>query len=238
MTRCAATAAALIAQSGENDVRLAGGGAEAMALVQQQAPDLVITDLNMPKINGLELLKSLRDKHEGLPVIVMTAHGDEQLPVKVLKAGASSYIPKSLLRDGLLDLVTDVLAVSQSERRNQRLNDFITQTSTEYSLENEPEMIYAAGRPSSDDDLADALCGAEGRLQVGIALMEAMSNAIFHGNLELDSACGSTIRRNISRRRASAAHGTILPAAACMCVRWPRMRRRCSPSATKGRDLT
>jgi len=195
-------AAALIARSGENEVRLAGGGAEALALVEQQTPDLVITDLNMPEIGGLELLKCLRDKHEGLPVIVMTAHGDEQLPVKVLKAGAASYLPKSLLDEGLLALVTDVLAISQSERRNQRVNDFITQTSTEYLLENDPELITPLVGHLQAMISRMQLRGAEGRLQVGIALMEALSNAMFHGNLELDSS----LRQHDAAEYLKAAH--------------------------------
>jgi len=180
-------AAALIVSAGDNEVRLAGGAAEAMALVAQQPPDLVITDLNMPEVSGLELLKSLRDKHEGLPVIVMTAHGDEQLPVKVLKAGASSYIAKAKLQDELLALVSDVLSVSQSEKRNQLLDDFITQTTTEYLLESDPELIAPLVGRLQTLVSRMRLRGAEGRLQVGIALMEALSNAIFHGNLELSS---------------------------------------------------
>ena len=63
------------------------------------APELVITDLTMPEMNGLELVTSVRRHYPGVPVILMTAYGSEALSIELL--GRSGNVPKSRLADKL-----------------------------------------------------------------------------------------------------------------------------------------
>jgi two-component system KDP operon response regulator KdpE len=75
------------------DVRVAGDGEAAMDLFQAWTPDLVITDLAMPSLNGLALCQRLRETSP-VPIIVLSVKGDEATKVEVLDAGADDYLTK------------------------------------------------------------------------------------------------------------------------------------------------
>lgn len=81
--------------------------------LDKQTPDLLITDIRMPKINGLELLANVHQQHSDLPVIVMTAHSDLDAAVQAYQAGAFEYLPKPFDVDEVLSTVEKALAQSQ-----------------------------------------------------------------------------------------------------------------------------
>ena len=70
------------------DVTLAGDGREASDLLRLELPDVVLTDLDMPVIDGLELVRAIRRDYPALPVILMTATGSEAVAAKALRHGA------------------------------------------------------------------------------------------------------------------------------------------------------
>lgn len=75
----------------------AGDGEEAIMLVTQEIPDVVVTDMAMPRLDGLELLERLRDRDPGLPVIVLTAHGSLENIIAAIRRGAAfDYLLKPL----------------------------------------------------------------------------------------------------------------------------------------------
>src|SRR5579859_1843524 len=76
------------------EVATAANGQEALALIERGAPDIVATDLEMPVMNGLQLVEAVRRDHPGLPVTLMTAHGSEGIAALALRQGAASYVPK------------------------------------------------------------------------------------------------------------------------------------------------
>ena len=69
-------------------------------------PALVLTDLIMPEMNGLELVKAIREHHPFVPVILMTSKGNEEIAVQALQGGAASYVPKSQLAETCSTLST------------------------------------------------------------------------------------------------------------------------------------
>jgi two-component system response regulator AtoC len=71
---------------------VAASAAEALAMVDRA--DAVVTDFSMPGMDGLELLRTLHERDESLPVILLTAHGSERLAVRAIRAGAYEYVPK------------------------------------------------------------------------------------------------------------------------------------------------
>ncbi|MCE9635724.1 MAG: sigma-54 dependent transcriptional regulator [Planctomycetes bacterium] len=77
----------------------AGTGAEALRVFGQVAPDLVITDFNMPEVDGLQLLKELKARKADLPVILVTGYGTVEQAVDAMKAGAYDYVSKPILDD-------------------------------------------------------------------------------------------------------------------------------------------
>jgi FixJ family two-component response regulator len=89
-----------------------GSAAECLAYLSVSPCHLLITDIKMPGMDGLELLKQVRNLIPWLPVIMVTGFGDVPLAVKALKMGASDFIEKPLNRDGFLLSVKTLLETS------------------------------------------------------------------------------------------------------------------------------
>src|SRR6266852_4331932 len=75
------------------DIRVANDGETALEIMKDWAPDLVITDLSMPNMDGLELCRRLRPKIQ-VPIIVLSVRGEERAKVQALDAGADDYVTK------------------------------------------------------------------------------------------------------------------------------------------------
>ena len=84
---------ALLARD-DYDVHTAEDGEQALAVLKEHHLDMVVTDLRMPKIDGMELLRRVRAMDEELPVVIITAHGTVDNAVEALKTGAFDYITK------------------------------------------------------------------------------------------------------------------------------------------------
>jgi len=78
------------------DVATAGNGEQALAAIRKDLPDLMLLDLQMPKMGGIEVLRSLRNEGINLPTIVITAHGSIETAVEAMKEGAYDFITKPL----------------------------------------------------------------------------------------------------------------------------------------------
>jgi PAS domain S-box-containing protein len=78
-----------------SELRVLKYAEEAMLLLENWLPDCVFIDYQLPKTNGLELLKKIKDRIPYLPVIILTSQGDERIAVEMMKAGAMDYFPKA-----------------------------------------------------------------------------------------------------------------------------------------------
>ena len=83
------------------DVEVAEDGEVALLKTEERAPDLIVTDVSMPKMDGLELLAKVREKHKDLPVIVVTSAHDLSIAVRAMRAGAEDFITKPIDFDAL-----------------------------------------------------------------------------------------------------------------------------------------
>ncbi len=99
-------------------VEAATDGAHAIARLGADPFDLVITDLKMPEIGGLELLAYIRQNHPGLPVIVITAHGTVDSAVEALKLGAQDFITKPFDLAELRVAIDKALRAERASRRS------------------------------------------------------------------------------------------------------------------------
>ncbi|HEX3152464.1 MAG TPA: response regulator [Gemmataceae bacterium] len=165
----------------------ASNGREALEAIEKENPDAVLTDLQMPEMNGLELVQEVRNRFPLVPVILMTAHGSEELAVKALKSGAASYVPKRELAKDLIETLTSVIESAHGQRDHRRLLRTLQSTESYFVLDNDPALIPPL--ISFLKDNVTRLNGDEpGMIQTTVALREAILNAMDHGNLELDSA--------------------------------------------------
>jgi CheY-like chemotaxis protein len=167
-------------------------GKQALDVIGRQAPDLVLTDLLMPEMDGLELTKEIRSQYPLVPVILMTAFGSEDIAIQALQRGAASYVPKKKLAQELAETVTSVLSVSKAGRNQQRLLECLTQTDSHFLLENDASLVPPLLGYLQDNLTRMNLCDEIGKIRVSVALQEALINAIYHGNLEVSSSLRET----------------------------------------------
>lgn len=177
----------LLSKSADLQVEYASDGKEALAKMESVQPALIVTDLVMPEINGLDLVSSVVKLHPHIPVILMTGKGSEEIAVQALQAGAASYVPKSALQQFLLQTVHDVLAMMRDKRTHQQLMESLRRGEFTFVLENDSSLI-----PSLISYVQSLVCSVglsdeSSVIRICIALEEALRNGLFHGNLELTS---------------------------------------------------
>ena len=86
----------------------AGNGREAIKLVEELKPDLVLTDISMPDMNGMEATRQILDCCTSVKVIVLSVHSDKQFVSGMLRAGASGYLVKDCIKDELIEAIDTV----------------------------------------------------------------------------------------------------------------------------------
>jgi CheY-like chemotaxis protein/anti-sigma regulatory factor (Ser/Thr protein kinase) len=165
---------------------MAGNGREAMDMIRNMPPDVVITDLNMPEMNGLELVEAVHAHFPGIPVILATGVGSEEIAAEALRKGAASYVPKRNLRD-LIPTLQRLLAVAQADRASAQLSACATLSEIRFSLPNESILVAPLVAQIKRMVERFRLRDGSGAMRVAMALDEALQNAMLHGNLEVSS---------------------------------------------------
>ncbi len=180
----------------EYSVTFANDGAQALQAVELHQPALILSDLRMPVMNGLELVKELKSSEFNIPVILITSFGSEQIAVDALLAGAASYVARRNLESDLINTIKNVLAVTERRRNRRRTMEYLTSSDSQFVLGNNASDVTHLISHLLDTATSMKLLSGQQRIQVGIALQEALSNAIHHGNLELDSELRQIDERN------------------------------------------
>lgn len=168
-------------------VDFAGDGAEALDRCLTHEPDLVVTDFNMPNMDGLQLLNKLKQRHPRVPVIIATSAGSEELAVTALQQGASSYVPKILLARDLGRVVDTVLSASQDRRQGDAVLRALVRQELRFSFPSDRRLVRPAVTALQDFGMQFGIFTERERTRVGVALEECLLNAIVHGNLEVSS---------------------------------------------------
>jgi two-component system response regulator DegU len=97
----------------EEDFRVigeAGDGQQAVEKAIALAPDILLLDINMPKFNGLDVIKKINEQQQNIKIIVLTMHDDEQYVLEVVKAGAVGYLLKDIEPGMLVTAIKTVYA--------------------------------------------------------------------------------------------------------------------------------
>jgi CheY-like chemotaxis protein len=171
-------------------VELCADGREALHSVRSDVPDLVLTDLKMSEMDGLELTEKLRSELPTLPVIVISDSESAEAAIQAFYRGAASYVPKRNLERELVHTIDEVLEFASAQRHHDWILEHLTQTESQFVLDNNPDLI-----PPLVDYLQQSLrrlklCDERGLNRIAVAINEALTNAIYHGNL----AVGSELR--------------------------------------------
>ena len=181
-------AGGLLDQLDDFSIEYAVDGSDALVKMELHVPDMVITDLDMPELNGLELVAVMRKSYPIVPVVLMTARGSEDIAVQALRAGAASYVPKRLLNSQLAETVRQVFLVSREDRGRIRLMRRMAEQQVRFDIENDQELIASMVQYLQHGAACMGVCDDGDRIRTGVALQEALTNASFHGNLEVSSS--------------------------------------------------
>ncbi len=177
----------LLSKIEQSNIIYARNGIEALELVEKRKPNLILTDLQMPEMDGLELVEAVRRRFPSIPTILMTANGSEDIALRALRRGAASYVPKRMLATELLEIVRQIVQISWVGEQQRRIFSCWERLELSFRLENDNALI-----PPLVSHLQQYHSGVEAydeteSIRVGVALQEALRNAMHHGNLELSS---------------------------------------------------
>lgn len=166
-----------------HEVKTAENGEIGLKIFKEQLPDLVLSDIQMPVVGGLELLEAIRLLDTNSIVIMATAYGSEEYAMRALGLGANNYMKKPIRHAELLPLVRKYNSVIESRTVEHEIlgsiieKNFIMQFDSRFELI--PQMVEHLIRETGNTiPLAK-------RFGVGLGLLELLNNAIEHGNLEI-----------------------------------------------------
>ncbi len=167
------------------DVETAADGLLALEKIKAKAPDLVVTDMQMPNMDGMQLVEKIRRLYPLIPVVLITAAGSEELASQALQRGAAGYVPKSRCEELLQDTLNHVIELTRTESSFERIIECATLTHFEFAFENDFALIAPLIELAQRMTIGLGICDEPAAVQVGVALEHAVLNAIYHGNLEI-----------------------------------------------------
>jgi CheY-like chemotaxis protein len=180
----------LVLEAAGFEVELCADGWEALHSVRRDVPDLVLTDLKKSEMDGLELTEKLRSDQPTLPVIVISESDSAEAAVQAFYKGAASYVPKRNLERELLNTIDEVLELASAQRHHDWILEHLTHSEFQFVLDNNPDLIPPLVEYLLQNLRRLKFCDESGLIRIAVAINEALTNAIYHGNL----AVGSELR--------------------------------------------
>ena len=177
----------MLLEEGNHHVRHAANGRIALEVLSSEPLDIVVTDLEMPEINGLQLVETMRVEYGHIPAILVTARGSEELAAQALQSGAASYVPKNHLQALLNDTIVDVLGVMKTDASFAKLISTLSRNEFVFEMTNDASLITPLVNLLTQVVAGMELLSGMDLVRLGVAIEHAMVNAMFRGNLQLGS---------------------------------------------------
>jgi DNA-binding NarL/FixJ family response regulator len=141
----------------ENDIRVLGAqqdGESALKAARELTPDVIVLDINLPDINGIQVMRQLKTERTPSAFVILTAYHDSEQVLHAMRAGAAAYCPKDVQPDELIEIIRDVADgkyVVNNERLDVRALDQWMQSSVEsmsgpYIIDSEEHFVPLSPR--------------------------------------------------------------------------------------------
>jgi DNA-binding NarL/FixJ family response regulator len=190
----------------------AADGGELLGLVEIHAPELVIVDISMPVVNGIDAVRALRARYPEMKILAMTVHADEEYIFQMLKAGANGYLLKSAGKDEIFHAAASVL--SGATFFSPTVSDIVIQGFIERAgAESRPQAAAMPGAPP------DALPLTRRETEVLRLIAQGMTNREIGETLFISVRTVNTHRTNLMQKldlhdtaglvRCAIAHGLL-----------------------------
>ncbi|KQC08291.1 MAG: LuxR family transcriptional regulator [Smithella sp. SDB] len=150
----------------ESDMQVvneAGNGRDAISIIRRTACDVVILDISLPGMSGIEVLHYIRHEHPDLPVLIMSMHEEKQYAFRVLKAGASGYLMKDSIPEELINAIRRIIAGGRYISNSFSETMLLEQESSGKSLheklsDREFQIMCMIARGKALKDIGEVLC--------------------------------------------------------------------------------
>lgn len=159
-------------------VEAVDGGVAALDRLSRGGIDLVVTDMQMPVIDGIQLVMNIREDYPEVPVILMTGEGSELVAMEALTHGAVNYVPKRMMKEWLSRTVYEALSAQKVERTHQEILDVATYSEMRLQLTNTHDLIKAVLQIFEQTAAGILDCPKSDVVRLGIAVKEAIEHAL------------------------------------------------------------
>ncbi len=159
----------------------ASNGAEGIEVFKSKKPNIVITDVKMHEMSGIEVTKKIKRMDEDVDVIIMTGYGSEELVIESMRAGASNFIKKPISLNELFTILENIIVKKESKKRSEVAKDIVVYEKKRCIIGNDITRIWNV----VNQVLFNLPKNIESSVYEGlkIGLYEIIINAIEHGNL-------------------------------------------------------
>ncbi len=177
----------MLAESGNYRILTSVNGKEALELIHQTEVDLVLTDLRMPVMGGMELLAELRKTKPDIPVVILTGYGRREDAIEALRLGASNFLMKPQEVEMIHTIASKILRMRTKKKLEQRIFDYFEEEKQIYHIPSDPKFTLPLIELITYKVSKIGICDQFELMNLRLALDEALTNAIVHGNLNIKS---------------------------------------------------
>ena len=166
-----------------------GDGEEALSIYETRSPDMILTDIKMPGLNGIELAEAVRQHDTAIPIIMLTAHSDKELLLEAVKLKLEDYLVKPFVKDDLLAaLVKGAKTLPLFSDRTHRFNNGQSYVFSRKSIEYEGT---ATPLTRHESDLIELLICKAGE----VVTYDEIESYVYHGQYMSPDAIKTLVKK-------------------------------------------
>ena len=186
----------------------AADGDEALAKLTASLPDLLVTDIKMPKLDGLQLIGRIRSDGLELPVVVITAYFDIENAITALRLGAVNFFKKPFDFTAIHNAIFKLVKMKANRAERVAVLSYLREGDIHFVIPSDINLVDGVSNYITERAIEFGVISPTQKFYVQLAIDEAISNAILHGNLrikemETDPKNSGRTREELYRQRSS-----------------------------------